>query len=98
MTYKLEFHAQAWREWNKLDGSIKEALKKKLLARLEEPHNPKAALHGMPDCYKIKHGSYRLVYRVFDRTITVMVMAVGKRERLAAYAAASARLGVDPSS
>ena len=98
MTYELEFHAQAWKEWKKLDESIKRPLKAKLLARLEDPRNPKAALHGMADCYKIKHGSYRLVYRVFDKTITVMVMAVGKRERLAAYAAASARLGDDPSS
>ena len=53
-----------------------------LEARLEEPRNPKAALHGMPDCYKLKHGSYRLVYRVLDTTIVVMVMAVGKRKRL----------------
>jgi len=95
VTYELQFHADAWKEWKKLDESAKAPLKKKLLARLEEPRNPKAALHGLPDCYKIKHGSYRMVYRVFEKTIVVMVMAIGKRERLAAYDAASDRIDDD---
>lgn len=97
MTYELQFHVDAWKEWKKLDASVKGPLKKKLEARLEEPRNPKAALHGMPDCYKLKHGSYRLVYRVFDTTIMVMVMAIGKRERLVAYNAAIDRMDDDPS-
>ncbi len=97
MTYELEFHPDALKEWKNLDESVRRPLKKKLEARLEEPRNPKAALHGMPDCYKLKHGSYRLVYRVFDTTIVIMVMAVGKRERLAAYDAASNRIGDDSS-
>lgn len=92
MTYELQFHAEAWKEWKKLDESVKGPLKKKLQVRLDEPRNPKAALHGLPDCYKIKHGSYRLVYRVLEKAIVVMVMAVGKRERLAAYDAASDRI------
>jgi mRNA interferase RelE/StbE len=35
---------------------------------------------------------YRLVYRVVDSTITVVVVAVGKRERSVAYNAALLRL------
>ncbi|HEY1076757.1 MAG TPA: type II toxin-antitoxin system RelE/ParE family toxin [Fontimonas sp.] len=97
MTYELQFHADAWKEWRKLDESVKGPLKKKLGARLQEPRNPKAALRGMPDCYKLKHGSYRLVYRVIDATIVVLVMAVGKRDRLAAYDVASHRIGDDSS-
>jgi mRNA interferase RelE/StbE len=35
----------------------------------------------MPDCYKIKlrAAGYRLVYQVEDKTVTVIVVAVGKR-------------------
>ena len=54
MTYNLRFHEQALAEWRKLEGSIREPLKKKLATRLETPRIPAAALHGLPDCYKIK--------------------------------------------
>ena len=66
MTYKLRFHELALVEWHKLDGSVREPLKKKLAERLANPRVPSAALSGMPDCYKIKLRSvgYRLVYRV----------------------------------
>jgi len=53
-------------------------------------------LHGMPSHYKIKLRSagYRLVYRVDDTTVTVTVVAVGKRERNAVYK--NARKRSDP--
>ncbi len=94
MTFKLRFHELAIAEWKKLDGSIREPLKKKLAERLEEPRVPSAALSGMPDCYKIKLMTvgYRLVYRVEDEILFVTVIAVGKRERSQIYKAAKDRL------
>ena len=94
MTFKLRFHEQAWVEWQKLDGSIKTPLKKKLLERLQEPRVPSAALTHMPDCYKIKlrQAGYRLVYRVDDDVVFVTVIAVGKRDKSAVYAPAITRL------
>lgn len=94
MTFKLRFHEQAWLEWQKLDGSIKTPLKKKLLERLQEPRVPSAALTHMPDCYKIKlrQAGYRLVYRVDDDVVFVTVIAVGKRDKSAVYATAITRL------
>lgn len=94
MTFKLRFHEQAWLEWQKLDGSIKPPLKKKLLERLQEPRVPSAALTHMPDCYKIKlrQAGYRLVYRVDDDVVFVTVIAVGKRDKSAVYATAITRL------
>jgi len=85
---------QALAEWQKLDPSVREPLKKKLVERLENPRVPAAALSGMPDCYKIKllRVGYRLVYRVEDETVFVTVIAVGKRDRLKVYDAAKARL------
>jgi mRNA interferase RelE/StbE len=94
MPYKLRFHTLALAEWQKLDPSVREPLKKKLAERLEEPRIPSAALAGMPDCYKIKlqRLGYRLVYRVEDDIVFVTVVAVGKRERLKVYEAAKDRL------
>lgn len=98
MPYKLRFHELAWREWGQLDGSVRVPLKKKLLERLQEPRVPASALSGMPDCYKIKlrQAGYRLVYRVDDEVVYVTVIAVGKRDRSAVYAAASQRADSNP--
>lgn len=94
MTYKLRFHEQALREWKQLDGSVREPLKRKLAERLEQPRVPSAALHGLPDCYKIKLHSqgYRLVYRVDDTDVYVTVIAAGKRDKNRVYRSAQNRL------
>lgn len=94
MRYKLRFHELAFAEWNKLDNSVREPLKKKLAERLEAPRVPAAGLSGMPDCYKIKllSAGYRLVYRVEDDIVFVTVIAVGKRDKLKVYDTAKSRL------
>lgn len=93
MSYELQFLPSALKEWQKLGSTIREQFKKKLTERLETPRVPGDALHGLSDHYKIKLRSagYRLVYRVEDSTITVTVVAVGKRERSEVYRAASSR-------
>lgn len=94
MTFKLRFHELALAEWKRLDGSIREPLKKKLAERLEHPRVSSSALNGMPDCYKIKLRSagFRLVYRVEDDVLYVTVIAVGKRERSQVCKAAKDRV------
>ena len=87
MSYNLQFHKLALKEWRKLDSTIQEQFKKKLAERLENSRVPADVLSGMPDCYKIKlrQAGYRLVYRVEDNIIFVTVLSIGKRERLVAY-------------
>jgi mRNA interferase RelE/StbE len=56
---------------------------------------PASRLSGHTDRYKIKLKSsgYRLVYEVRDAEVVVVVVAIGKRERNAVYAAAAKRSG-----
>lgn len=88
-TYNLEFHEAALKEWRRLDGSIKQQFKVKLAERLSNPRVPKAQLRGkdMRDVYKIKlrDAGYRLVYEVQDQTVTVLVLAVGRRDKDQVY-------------
>lgn len=96
--YRLKFLPEALDEWNALDGSVKTVLRKLLKKRLIQPRVPGAALHGsLQDCYKIKlrKQGYRLVYLVEDDVLTVLVLAVDKREDMAAYRAALERLLAD---
>ena len=94
MSYSLAFRESALKEWKKLDPPIREQFKKKLAERLERPRVESARLSGMPDCYKIKLKSAgdRLVYQVEDRTVTVVVVAVGRRERNFVYKIAVKRV------
>jgi len=94
MTYKLEFKKSALKEWAKLASNIKDQFKKKLKERLENPHVASAAISGAPNLYKIKlrQLGYRLVYSVEDNTVTVTVIAVGKRNRNEVYDLALSRL------
>ena len=94
MSYSLEFVESALKEWRKLAPPIREQFKKKLAERLEHPRVPSARLHNLPDCYKIKlrTAGYRLVYQVNDKVVVVTVIAVGKRDKLQVYRAASERV------
>jgi len=93
MTYELAFKKSALKEWKKLGSSIRDIFKKKLAERLINPHIPSAAISGGSNLYKIKlrQLGYRLVYSVSDTTVTVTVLAVGKRNRNEVYDVALSR-------
>lgn len=95
--YRLQFVKDALKEWNALDGSVKEPLRKLLRKRLDEPRMPGAELAGdLQGCYKIKlrRQGYRLVYQVSDEVLLVLVLAVDKREDNLVYASAAERRGI----
>ncbi|MEF2546869.1 type II toxin-antitoxin system RelE/ParE family toxin [Aurantimonas sp. E1-2-R+4] len=93
MTYRLEFLPSALKEWKKLGFTVKEQFKAKLAERLEALKVAASALAGMPAHFKIKLRSsgYRMVYRVDDGRIVVIVVAVGKRDKAGVYRKAKAR-------
>ena len=97
--YRLKFVPSAWVEWQALDGSAKEVLRKLLKKRLDNPHVPGAELRGALAGHckiKLRKQGYRLVYGVHDDVLTVMVMAVDKREDSAVYESAMARATAIP--
>ncbi|WP_040262644.1 type II toxin-antitoxin system RelE family toxin [Pseudomonas massiliensis] len=93
MTYRLEFLPQALKEWEKLGHTVREQVKKKLQERLQLPRVPSDALRDMPHHYKIKlkASGYRLVYRVEEARVVVVVVSVGKRDRGVVYRMANVR-------
>ena len=94
-TFELEFLPSARKEWDKLDKSVRNQFARKLAERLVAPRIASARLSGMAACYKIKlrAAGYRLVYRVEDKRVTAVVIAVGRRDRNVAYKAAEKRIG-----
>lgn len=93
MTYELQFLPPALEEWRNLTEPTRLQFKKKLAKVLESPRVPKNRLRGAADRYKIKLLSlgYRLVYEVSESSVTVTVIAVGKRDKSLVYRAAANR-------
>ncbi|MGE4512119.1 MAG: type II toxin-antitoxin system RelE/ParE family toxin [Sulfurimonadaceae bacterium] len=87
MSYSLDFHPKALKEWKSLDQSIKSQFYKKLKERLQNPKVPKDKLSGYENIYKIKlrNAGYRLAYEVKEKEIVVYVISVGKRENDKVY-------------
>ncbi|WP_338922977.1 type II toxin-antitoxin system RelE/ParE family toxin [Pseudomonas silesiensis] len=91
--YDVEWDPKALKELRKLDGAVRLQFLRKLQERQSNPRVPGDALHGLRDCYKIKlrGAGYRLVYRVEDGRIVILVLAIGKRERGSVYDSAKSR-------
>lgn len=95
MTYELQFHPQALKEWKKLPNDIRQQFKKVLVRRLEQPCVMSAKLSAsLKDCYKIKllKTGYRLVYSVNKKACFILVVSVGKRDKQFVYRLANNRL------
>lgn len=84
MSYKLQFLKPALKEWKKLDNTVKEQFKKKLEQRLQNPRVESDRLHGFKNIYKIKLRAvgYRLAYEVKDEEIVIIVLKIGKRDKV----------------
>ena len=86
--YKLKFERKAEKAFAKLGEPIKTQFKEKLRKVMQNPHIEANRLHGsLSGCYKIKlrQSGYRLVYKVRNQELIVLVLAVGKRDRKDAY-------------
>ena len=93
-TYSLEFNVLAFKEWQKLDNSIRSQFKKQLEKRIQNPRVASAKLHGdLDNFYKIKLAAvgYRLVYEVIDHKLVVLIIAIGKRNQSEVYKEAGKR-------
>lgn len=93
--FRIRFTDEAIKDWRKLDNSIRSELMKNLQPRLENPVLESARLKGvLGDCYKVKAPvtGYRLVYRIVEDVLVILVVAVGKREDSQVYKSAARRL------
>jgi len=80
MLYAVEFLPSAVRVLHKLAPDIQ----KRLVSSIEHlgvdprPRGCKK-LHGKPDLYRIRVGDYRVIYKVDDGVLRVLVVALGHR-------------------
>ena len=84
MAWKIELSAQVDRELTKLDPPQRKRLLKFLHERLAPLDNPRSigqALHGpkFEEFWKYRVGHYRLICKIEDDRLVVLVLRVGHR-------------------
>ena len=87
------FLPNAKKAWHKLDPGVRNKLEKTLERRLQNPFIESAALSGdLAGCYKSKSSGIRLIYKVTESNLILLVITVGKREGGESYDNARAEL------
>lgn len=83
MTYELYCYSKALKKWGKLERSIKNQFKKKLIERLDNSRVKKDKLEDYNQVYKIKLKkplAIRATLPSDDNKTVIFVIVVGKRE------------------
>ena len=87
MSWKVELSLQADRELSKLDPKHARRILKFLFERVAKLGNPRsigAALHGsrLGEFWKYRVGDYRLVSKIEDDRLLVLVLRIGHRREI----------------
>ena len=87
MAYDVEFSAAADRELAKLDAPHAKRILKFLherVAKLDDPRSIGKALHGsrLGEFWKYRVGDYRLICKIEDNRLVVLVLRVGHRKEI----------------
>jgi len=90
MKFKVILTQESKKDFDRLDGSIKKIVLKKMIQLesnpfLGKPLGNKAGI-DLTGYYKLyAAGKIRIVYQVFKQELMISVISIGKREDLAAY-------------
>jgi mRNA interferase RelE/StbE len=87
MKWQVSLDLDATREFDRLDGSVQKRVAKFMyerLAHLGDPRSIGEALHGstLGDYWKYRVGDYRLIARIADRLVEIIVVRVGHRREV----------------
>jgi mRNA interferase RelE/StbE len=87
MAWNVELSAEASRELGKLDAQHAKRILKFLhqwVSKLEDPRSIGRALHGsqLGEFWKYRAGDYRLISKIEDDRLVVLVLRVGHRKEI----------------
>jgi len=87
MAYNVELSESAERELGKLDSPQAKRILKFLhqrVAKLDDPRSVGEALHGsrLGEFWKYRVGDYRLICKIEDDRLIVLVLRVGHRKEI----------------
>ena len=79
-SYRVEIARSAEKQLRKLSKQQQQRLAKAMGALAHDPHPPGSRkLQGYNDVYRMRVGSYRIVYEMFEDRLIVLVIKIGHR-------------------
>jgi mRNA interferase RelE/StbE len=83
MTYRIEIQRDAKKELAALDKPVRERVLRAIRALADDPRPAGCKkLVGLERAWRVRVGSYRIVYEITDETLLVLVIAVAHRREV----------------
>lgn len=83
MTYQIEIKSKVAKQLKKLPNDLRDRINEKILEIAENPRpSGVVKLEGSNDTYRIRVGSYRVLYDIFDDVLLISVIRVGHRREV----------------
>lgn len=81
MMFKLKVDKKAVKYLDKLDAPNRKRILSALLALAENPYSASdvKALKGEGDLYRKRVGQFRIIYKIVDQELVVLILKVGSR-------------------
>ena len=83
--YKLAFLGKALDDFKKIDRAHQKIIRGKLLILAENPEalkNNIRRLAAEEDLYRLKAGSYRIIFRKEERRLLILIIHIGHRREI----------------
>jgi len=77
--YKIEIKRSAAKELENIEGTTRERIVEKIRSLADEPRPPHSKKLSGAEKYRIRRGDYRILYRIHDEIVTVVVVKMGHR-------------------
>lgn len=86
MAYTIQFKPLALRQLEKLPRDVQKKLAAKIETLRNDPFPPGfKKMAAIPDAWRVRVGDYRIVYRVHQRALLILVLTVGNRKDVYRY-------------
>jgi mRNA interferase RelE/StbE len=81
--YQLHYKKSVEKDLRSLSGNIRKAVVHKIHALASEPRPAGAKqIRGSDKIYRLRQANYRILYRVDDDVLTILIVKVGHRREI----------------
>ncbi|MDQ7833685.1 MAG: type II toxin-antitoxin system RelE/ParE family toxin [Desulfovibrionaceae bacterium] len=86
MAWRIEFEAEAKKEFANLDRQVQERIRKFLRERIAVSENPRdfgePLRRNLTGLWKYRVGDYRIIAEIADEKVLVVVLRIGHRRKV----------------
>ncbi|TJY42454.1 type II toxin-antitoxin system RelE/ParE family toxin [Cohnella pontilimi] len=82
MNYEIRFHKDAYKYLQKQDSIARNRIIDHLKILSENPRHPELdikRMQGLDNQYRLRIGSYRVVFSIIDHELVIIVIKIGSR-------------------